>query len=849
MTIFKCKMCGGALNIEEGMTVCECEYCGSKQTVPAANDEKIAKLFERANRLRFNSEFDKAYSIYESIIAEDPEAAEAYWGLVLCKYGVEYVDDPATLDKVPTCHRSSFESVMDDENFEQVMETADSFARAVYREQAKQIEKIRKGIIEVSDKEKPYDIFICYKETAEDGQRTIDSVLAQDVYDALTAKGYRVFFSRITLEDKLGTEYEPYIFAALNSAKVMLAFGTSYDCYNAVWVKNEWSRYLKLMEKDKKKHLIPCYKDIDAYDMPKEFARLQAQDMGKVGAVQDLLRGIEKLIGTDEKKADTSAERGTQPAANPNAASLLERAFMFLEDGDWTEADRYCDRVLDIEPKCAEAYLGKLMAELEVREQEQLRDQKEPFDQESNYQKVIRFGDESLKKTVAEYIEHIQMRNEDARKESIYRHAMEMMKNADTERAYEKSAELFDSISEYMDAAALAEKCFEKVRTCHEARIKIKKLLSEYKKTYAQERKQKKQLEGIENEKESWKVVCQQLQDQQNELKNIETEAKACTENLMSLQEELAECNAKKSTLGIFAGNERKELNKKIDDILDKLESCQKTKAECEKQKRALDTEEELEIALADAQKKLREAEAEEKRQEMQNQNVKTGEEILSELEQYGASKFLLNLYQAKEGNCIEFGTYRQSVEPDAKKTAIEWSVLAKEGEKLLLISKYGLDFKPYNVEMEDVTWETSSIRKWLNDEFMEDAFNMYEQELIAETKVKNPNNNKFKTKGGNDTQDKIFLLSIDEAEKYFTSDEASICVSTVYAIVNIGYQDDGNRDCWWWLRSPGRIQKYAAGVFVDGGIDDDGHDVDGGLGGDFIDGGVRPALWINLES
>lgn len=91
-------------------------------------------------------------------------------------------------------------------------------------------------------------------------------------HETLTQKGYRVFFSRITLEDKLGQEYEPYIFAALNSAKIMLAFGTDYDYYNAVWVKNEWSRYLKLMAKDKEKHLIPCYKNIDAYDMPKEFA-------------------------------------------------------------------------------------------------------------------------------------------------------------------------------------------------------------------------------------------------------------------------------------------------------------------------------------------------------------------------------------------------------------------------------------------------------------------------------------------------------------------------------------------------------------------------------------------------
>ena len=301
--IIRCKMCGGDLELTQGNSIATCEFCGTTQTVPNQDNEKKLALFARANQHRVDCEFDKAAGVYETIIADFPGEAEAYWGLVLCKYGIEYVDDPATGKKIPTCHRSSFDSVMDDKDFEQVMDTADSVARKVYREEARQIEEIRKGIIAVSAKEEPYDIFICYKETAADGQRTIDSVLAQDLYTALTEKGYRVFFSRISLEDKLGQEYEPYIFAALNSAKIMLAIGTDYEYYNAVWVKNEWSRYLKLIAKGEKKTLIPCYKDIDAYDMPKEFRTLQAQDLGKVGATQDLLRGIEKVLNEKPQKA------------------------------------------------------------------------------------------------------------------------------------------------------------------------------------------------------------------------------------------------------------------------------------------------------------------------------------------------------------------------------------------------------------------------------------------------------------------------------------------------------------------------------------------------------------------
>ena len=137
MAVIKCKMCGGDLNLVEGASTAECEYCGSVQTIPKVDDEKKLPLFARAHRLRAACDFDKAAGVYEAIVADFPEEAEAYWGLVLCQYGIEYVDDPATAKKIPTCHRSSFDSVMDDNNFDLTLEYADSVARGVYREEAK----------------------------------------------------------------------------------------------------------------------------------------------------------------------------------------------------------------------------------------------------------------------------------------------------------------------------------------------------------------------------------------------------------------------------------------------------------------------------------------------------------------------------------------------------------------------------------------------------------------------------------------------------------------------------------------------------------------------------------------
>ncbi len=308
--IIKCKMCGGDLNFAAGMTVCECEFCGTRQTIPNADSEKKTNLFNRANRLRMASEFDKAAAMYEAIVAEFPKEAEAYWGLCLCNFGIEYVDDAATGRKIPTCHRTRRTSIMDDGNFHLACEYADSVARGLYRDEAKEIDRLQKSILQIVGREEPYDVFICYKESDANKNRTEDSVIAQDLYDVLRQKGLKVFFARITLEDKLGQQYEPYIYAALHSAKVMLAIGTSFEHFDAVWVKNEWSRFLAMAEEYREKTLIPCYKGIDpSVDLPKEFRSLQAQDMSKLGWMQDVTRGVMKLCGKKEQMqyAESSA--------------------------------------------------------------------------------------------------------------------------------------------------------------------------------------------------------------------------------------------------------------------------------------------------------------------------------------------------------------------------------------------------------------------------------------------------------------------------------------------------------------------------------------------------------------
>ena len=365
MSIIKCKMCGGDIELNEDHTLGICECCGTTVTLPKIAEEQTAALFNRGNQFRRAGEFDKALAVYENIVREDDTNAEAHWCCALCRFGIEYVEDPATLEYLPTCHRASFDSFLEDVDYLAALENADVVAKRQYKKDAIKISEVQKQILATSQNEEPFDVFICYKETDDMGQRTRDSLLAQEIYYQLTEQGWRVFYSRITLEDKTGAEYEPYIFAALNSAKVMVAVGTKPEHFNAVWVKNEWSRFLAFMRKDRSKLLLPCYKDMDPYDLPEQLSVLQSYDMSKIGFLPDLIRGVGKILGkaepTPAPQVIVQSEDGT------NADKMVKRGMLALEDRDWDAADGFFDEALNHDPECADAYLGKKLAEVKCK--------------------------------------------------------------------------------------------------------------------------------------------------------------------------------------------------------------------------------------------------------------------------------------------------------------------------------------------------------------------------------------------------------------------------------------------------------------------------------------------------
>lgn len=796
MSVFKCKMCGGTIEFEQGATVGVCDSCGTKQTLPRLDDDRKANLYDRANHFRRNNDFDKAMSIYEQILNEDNTDAEAYWSLVLCRYGIEYVEDPASHKRIPTVNRAQFTSIFADEDYKSALQYADGYQKTIYEDEAKAIDEIQKGILAISQKEEPFDVFICYKETDANGRRTQDSVLANDLYHQLTQEGFKVFFARITLEDKLGTAYEPYIFAALNSSKVMVVLGTKPEYFNAVWVKNEWSRYLALIKNGSKKMLIPAYRDMDPYDLPEEFSHLQAQDMSKLGFMQDLIRGIKKIIEADAPK-QTVKETVIVGANNAATTPLLERVSLFLEDGKWQDANIYCEKVLDIDPKNAEAYLGKLMVELQVRNRKQLADCAEPFDDRDNYSKVLRFGDEALEKEMRGYITHINERNENTRLTGIYNSAKNAMSAANTESAFKTAADTFATIPGFKDADTLAEQCLEKAEICRKDAVYStakSKMIGEKVASYEEAINVFRTISG-------WKDSDEQIYACQKKIEEIKAKEEADRLEVERKAEErriAAEKAAKKRKKAFAIGTP--------------------IVAACIAFVIVLTT-----VIIPTAK---------------YNRAV----------EKYG-KEWADTVKNASVGDTITFGAYEQDNNTSNGKEAIEWTVLDKDGMSLLLISKQALDCQQYNTSYTDVTWESCSLRKWMNGTFLNKAFNAEEQAQIQNTTVSADKNPEYNTNPGNATTDKVFLLSINEVEKYFNSDEARKCAPTAYAKAQGAYTSDiyktasGAATCWWWLRSPGDNQSTAANVYNDGSVDYTGNYVL------YVNDAVRPALWINLDS
>ena len=454
-----------------------------------------------------------------------------------------------------------------------------------------------------------------------------------------------------------------------------------------------------------------------------------------------------------------------------------------------------------------------------MRKQESLKDQAEPFDHNNNYQKAVRFADEKLKAALTGYIEHINTRNENTRLDGIYTSAKNAMSAANTESAYKEAAHLFESIDEYQDSAVLAQSCYEKAEIARKNAI-----LSEGK-------------AKMTGEVISYYEAAIKLFESISGWKDADERVYACQKKIEEIKAKAEADRLEKERKAEIARKEAERIakrNKKIAIITTPI-VCAIIAFII-----VLNT-----VIIPNG--KYNDAIA-----LMNAGNVVEAYEALVALDGYKDSADKANsiygqyivekLKVAKAGDYVFFGEYEQDNNTANGKEDIEWLVLEVKDGKALVISKYALDCKQYNTSYMDVTWETCTLRKWLNNDFINAAFSAEEKAMIPTVTVSADKNPAFSTNPGNVTQDQLFLLSITEANKYFSSDSARRCKPTDYAVANGAWESD-NGNCWWWLRSPGDTQDCAATVNIVGDVRESGSVVSGD------DYAVRPAMWIDLSS
>lgn len=390
-----CNICGANYVYKNGKWVCPA--CDNIKQEEITNEE-VVLLTNASTKLRM-ADFDDAEELYRDCIKKYPNNAEAYWGLLLSRYGIKYEED---LDgkKVPTVYATSIESILDDKDYKKALSLADKDTEKYYKQQAQKFESIRKEWVDKASKEPPFDIFICFKDSdaEKDISRTDDSYEAQNLYTYLMSKGYSVFFSRESLRDKVAERYEPYIFNALNTAHVMIIYSSSKEYLESTWVKNEWSRFLKKIKNKQKQEnsLILAYEKMKPSEFPKEFNSVQCMDASQKTFYSDLEKHIDKVINKAKapvskiervdikenirhKKKTINEQVETREIGTYQVEQLsgdeetqVKTAYKFLEKNLYTDALEIFERILDKNEKNGQAILGRTLARLEVPNVQQI---------------------------------------------------------------------------------------------------------------------------------------------------------------------------------------------------------------------------------------------------------------------------------------------------------------------------------------------------------------------------------------------------------------------------------------------------------------------------------------------
>lgn len=433
----RCETCGGELKYSEDRKSAVCLNCGNEYHFKEEKSENLAMMLNLANKARLANDFDGAIQKYEAVIEENPTDAEAHWGLVLSTYGIEYVEDPRTHERIPTCRRTVKQSIVENKDYLAAIDNAAPEQRDIYETRAKLIDRLQTKIKSQLENEEDFDVFISFKATDNNGYPTRDSVVARAIYDELEKRGIKTFFSEVTLKHRLGEDYEPIIYKALYSCKFFILVATSEENMNSAWVKNEWSRFRdRVFDEAMTNAGCAVFENLSLNELP-PFLRGQGIPLEKYPnggyeiviadsladrfgltnknqEAEEIKKQIEKQKRIqqelEEKLKMVSSSQTT--ASGVSIMSLLTRGDQELAVRDFEKAAEYYHKVTDMDPTNGEAFWKLFLCDLKAKtpaEAAKKIDRRDlpSISQDKNLLYACKYADDKIKKQIAVYVDKI----------------------------------------------------------------------------------------------------------------------------------------------------------------------------------------------------------------------------------------------------------------------------------------------------------------------------------------------------------------------------------------------------------------------------------------------------------
>lgn len=431
MAVLTCKICGGHI-ISTGVGYGICDTCDTEVTLPVVNHAVCAEYYNRGNHFRSNREFDQAYKEFEHIIAQDAEDAEAYWSLVLCKYGVVYELNPETgkYDLIVTNIRQ--EPIWEDIDYRRTLKCCDEHAKALYRAEAGKIDELVDQYFSLTRKMEPYDVFLCVLEFNSNAAR-----VAQTVYVKLVEKGLRVFRESAMRTGDTPMEREAHIAYALTTAKLMFAITAGNDDLNTQHLRQQWIRFLELSQKDRGKKIIPVYTGTDTSVIPQQIPIHEAICADLPGYWQDLTWGAQQLLGKAAQQSQ--ADEGTQ---------FMEAAKQAFGERNYTAASVMAEQALNYDPNNAYAHYYILMSKHRASGFEELFNVKEDWAASNPLQRIISLDKGELGQQAQAF-----------RTEYCNRTNYQKARNLMNREVYGEAVALLEQLGDYRDAPTVLERC------------------------------------------------------------------------------------------------------------------------------------------------------------------------------------------------------------------------------------------------------------------------------------------------------------------------------------------------------------------------------------------------------